>query len=218
MITALLPQGATAFVYQEDFNNSDLNELILQCPPGFTFLIENQRGYVEKSAGISYGILRLTTTFCLIGDFTATIKVGRLDLSGMAELGINCNFADITANDIFFADMSSIYANLFQPPGFGTRTASNSASEATFRLRRDGSTLFIEYDTGYGFQILHQGTHENLAGPTSITLFLVQEFGYTNFHQGFFDDFRIIADDAVQCATVPVFEHSWGAIKSLYAN
>src|SRR6185503_1249259 len=96
-------------------------------------------------AGTGNGSVRLTTCFTALGDFSAIVDATPTDLSSDGELGLAVFYGGPDFADIFFDGPGAIKANLFVSPGFGTRRAS-VATPARLRIRRDGATLFLEYD------------------------------------------------------------------------
>ena len=192
------PAVAVAATFVENFNDGVLDpSLNLHTDPGFSLALSAGKALVSKSSGVGNGDLSIITDFTILGDFVTTVKADRLNLTGgPAEMGLRTHHA-LGFTDVFLIDSNGINANIAVNPGFGFQTLTNSSSPVTLRIRRVGNSIFEEYDTGSGFQTLHTATHANLAGPVTIDLFLLQEYGSTAAHSGTFDDFTITADQIV---------------------
>lgn len=70
----------------------------------------------------------------------------------------------------------------------------NTATTATFRIRRVGNALFTEYNTGGGFTVLQAKTNSVLAVPVTVGVRFIQEFSNTSVGLGTFDNLSIVSD------------------------
>jgi hypothetical protein len=178
--------------YVARFDGTDPN-LTLFSSPGFSATFTGTEVIFAKDAFTGNGSVGLITNFQALGDFQATVEGTRIFLVPNGEMGLSSGHAGGFA-DIFFVGPNTINANIFVSPGFGFRSVSDSSLTVTFRIMRTGNTLALQYDEGGGFITVHSATHPNLAGPVSIDIFLLQEFGNTTANSGSFKNLQITAD------------------------
>jgi hypothetical protein len=187
--------NANSESFLEDFNGTELDHrMLVKRDDGFTYELLNGRCIMEKEAGIGNGNVSIRTSFYTVGDFVTTVEAERINLVPQGELVLKCNWEGGGINDIFFYKDDKIHTNLLGPPDYGTNNVVNTAESATLRIRRVDNTLYLEYDTGSGFEVLQSGTHENFAQPTKFNIFLIQEFSELEANAGAFDNFSVQAD------------------------
>ena len=98
--------------------------------------------------------------------------------------------------DVFFVANNRINGNITYPT-FTTGSVGESAQTVTFRLQRTGNTLTEQYNTGAGFVSVQSKTDSYLNTPTTIDIFLSQEYGGTAAQQGTFQHLSIKAQGVV---------------------
>jgi hypothetical protein len=147
---------------------------------------------LTKSSSVQNGSTFLTTCFQALGDFTVSVHATRLDLGNTGEAGLSTSHEG-GFTDIFFVGSGSINANLRVPSHNSTHGVLDTGSTVTFRIRRVGETLIHEYDKGDGFTVLSSDSGPELAGPVTISVFLLQEFGDNAAQSVEFDDFALTA-------------------------
>jgi hypothetical protein len=213
LILSAIPLNADDFF--EDFSGSIIDEnLALTATEGFTIRLVNGQAVAEKVYGIGNGSIRLETKFSVIGDFEASIEASRLDLSSIGEMGLvstHNGLAEFT--DIFYVGNSKIHANILVSPILTYQDKVNYSDSVIFRIRRVQNKVFLEFDSGTGFELLNSAEHENLSGPVKIQLFMLQEYGMVDYLSGTFDNFRITADEFTN-GPVSSDRSSWGKIKN----
>lgn len=197
LCTSLCAVSAESFT--ENFNYPALDRnLVVANSTGFSLDLSGGKGLVTKQAGTGNGSSYAKTTFDIRGDFTVTVQAVRTSLGSDGEIGLTVNPTNGgDGADVFFFGSGQINANLHISPLWSGNVVANSASSALLRIRRIGATLFLEYDSGAGFQTLHSGTHTNLAAPLTVGVFLMEEYGSTLGRSGWFDNLVITAEQLV---------------------
>ena len=188
---------AESVMFTENFNDGVLEPgLVVSLSPGYSFAISGGAAVFSKVAGTTTGGGQVTTTFNLVGDFTATISADRTNdataSSGLATLHGGVNFTDV-----YFFGQNTIFSNIFVAPGFGSRSVSTTDDIVDFRIRRVGQTILEEYDLEQDgtFITLHQATSAVLAGDVQIQFFMLEEANGTAAASMKFDNLTIVADD-----------------------
>ena len=191
-----LSSTAQAVSFTENFEGVLDPKLNISSPPLFSVTISGGKAVFEKSSGPAtpgQGA-QIWTNFQVIGDFETTVVAERIDLATYGTLGLIVYPDAGGFEDVFFSDHITIGAVFTSPPLSSGESVHNSASSVVFRIRREGDTMYEEFDAGSGFQVVNSAIHSNLAGPAYVGLFLTQNEGYTGTHKGTFDDFMITAD------------------------
>lgn len=189
-------QGAT---FTENFDASLPHPqlAVSATAPGFGLSLANGRAFMGQAAGSGNGLISLSTQFLVDGDFTVTVDANRSGL-GSAELGLGAVFGADKGftgySDVFFVAQTGINANIAAGTSQTSGVTGLSATDASFRIRRVGTTVLDEVDTGSGFITLHSRSDGVFAGPVRLELFLIQEFGSTAGNQASFDNWAIVAD------------------------
>ena len=129
-----------------------------------------------------------------------TVNIGGIDTLGTGaggEAGIILWSPDSFA-DVFYAGSNEIQGDNRIVPGCASgscfQRVFTNAPVTTFRARRVGSTIFLDYNLGDGFVTLQSATNSNLTVPLTVSLFLIEEHGGSSARSIWFDDFDIVAD------------------------
>jgi len=194
-ILAITPGiGSAVVVYQQNFDSGALGpNLNISATSGFSYDLNGGALNMHMGAGSPNGSISASSTFQVVGDFTATVDVTRTNLAN--ALGIGAYRSGGGGANVFFWGSGQLpISNMFIPQQItvGRYLAGNSAS---FRIRRSGTTLFGELlDTnGTTWKIINQATQPIFADPLTISLFLDKETGVPTTQNGSFDNLRIEA-------------------------
>ncbi len=195
LVIAAMPAGAATF--SESFDGPGISPgLSTSLAPGFGFGLSAGRGIFTKTAATGTGFGFLSTTFFLVGDFSATVTADRSNnLSASSGLA-SSHPSGFT--DVYFFGQGNVVANIFvpSPPGFGQTILGDTDQVVDFRIRRTGNTIFEEYDPEQdgSFVIVRQATGDLLLGDVKIDLFMGQEAGNQGAASMAYDDLVITAD------------------------
>ncbi len=189
LFLAVWTPAARADTYVTDFTSGAVDpNFTIFASMGFTYSFGGGNAVFTQTAGLRSGSVSLSTSFEVLGDFTATVDASRTNLC-CAEAGLVVSYAN-DFSDVFFGP-GVINVNTF--PG-GSTTVAIDDRDVTFRLARSGSTISAYVDRGLGFELLRQATNPTYAGRSRIAVFLIQEFGSEEFNQATFRNLTIEAD------------------------
>jgi hypothetical protein len=209
---------AKAATFGDSFDGGVLNpNLVAGGGAGFAVTLSGGRAVVTKDAGVGNGRVAVDTIFQVAGDFTATVRCGRAGLGANTEVGLMLNTPTNGYADVFFFGDNRIHGNLDFPPWRSTALVDTSASTATFRVTRAGDSLILEYDIGSGFQTLYSATNGLFGVPMSVSLFLINEFGETGSHSGWFDNLAVTGDQFLY-EGLPIGASIWPAVEVCWST
>lgn len=196
-VTAILCSAGTAQAafFLEDFSSTGLDPSLQQTTDaGFSLAISSDRARLDKASGFGNGELRVSTTFQVLGDFVASLEVERIDLVSDASVGLMAKHDSFGSNDLGLVNHNFGFSRMQIAPTNSTFLDSNTASNATLRMTRTGSTISHEIDFGAGFVALDSQSQANHADPLTLSFFLRQQFGDTSDQLAWVDNFQITAD------------------------
>ncbi|WP_457321360.1 hypothetical protein [Roseateles sp. P5_E11] len=199
LAAVLFPGHASSMSFSENFDSGLPNSQLstFATAPGFSLSLSGGKAFMTQAAETPNGVIALSTRFFVEGDFSVTVTANRVGL-GSAEAGLNAIFGsspEVTGTaDVFFVRQSGINANIVAGHSQTSGITSLNATDAILRIRRVGTTVFDEVDTGSGFVTLHTQSDSAFAKPAQFELFLIQEFGSTAINQASFDNWIIVAD------------------------
>jgi len=192
LLLALLPGLAPALViFQENFDSGALNpHLGVSASPGFSYDLSGGTLNLHMATGSGKGSIGVSTDFQVVGDFTATVDVSLGSLYN--ALGIGAYRSGGGGGNVFYWGGGSVISNMFTPIQI-PQLIPSPGPNATFRIRRTGTTLFGEILNGTTWQVINSATSAIFADPLTITLFLDNETGPITAQNGSFDNLRIQA-------------------------
>lgn len=193
----LAPISAFSFETSYSFNAPLLPENLTVVREGDHYsarLVEGALQLEKKAENLSREPqIRVETSFHITGDFTATVTVKRI--AGIASTGLMAYQENGAQQNVYFIGGRVIYASWKGPGNNWLSQGGLPSSEVMlFRLRRVGSTLYSEFDTGGGFATLGSQTSANFSAPMKIGLFMVQEEYSTDEAKVQYDDLTIVSE------------------------
>ncbi len=191
IVLSVAPAGAATFV--EDFNGATFDPgLAAHADPGYSQAIVSGKLDLEKTNGSGTGEVFVRTLFTINGDFTATVVATRTDLSGGAKLGLRITFQGGTTAAMFLDGSDGVEGTI----NSSSATQMVVATTATLCIRRVGSFVSDEIDTGSGFQSVQSNTFDTkfTKARARVDMVLLQSGASTAAESGTLDDFTINAD------------------------
>lgn len=188
------------FLYTVDFNGTNLDSrLYLEPSPVFGARMTGSQIelFKEEGAGAGSGVVNVYSRFYLTGDFSISLKAVPGTGSASAGLGVQSTTTE-HYQAMYRTGPGFFWASRCHPDaGCTSRGFSDDlATNAVLRVRRVGTRVTSEVDTGDGFVTMLETELPGFDLPMRLRLFLLQEEPgaypdtYTDAAATFFDNLR----------------------------
>jgi hypothetical protein len=192
---------AQADTFTETFDDPlDVLEFSTIEPAGFEAFVSGSKAHLTKNEGTGNGFVEIVSEFTVTGDFEASAVVERVATGPDVAVGLQANhLVPGGLHNLGFSGAALRYSYFFVLPLEDSDFFADTSSVLTFRIRRTGTTIFHEVDTGSGFVTMESHDESRLGGPVELHLFLGEQAGGVAARSATFDTFTVTADEITFC-------------------